>query len=154
MGLIDILTENMNKTIANYKRIYGLHEYKDSSSLNDETLFDYFFENLKAELQKISEIRQCWDQYDNDEFIEDILTYIPDEVETGYIEDFVEEQQGIQTCELNGKPIVPIYQYEKGHKIDRAKLQASDDAWNSHFEQNVRRRTQGSKDAANFGPCK
>lgn len=84
-------------------------------------------------------------------------TYIPDDVETGYIPigEFDEEEcHDINMFELNGKPVVPIYQYEKGRKVDRAKLQAEDDAWNSHFEQNVRMRAAGSKEAGNFGPCK
>ena len=89
--------------------------------------------------------------------VEKYATYIPEEVETGYIpvDEYNEEEcHDINTFELNSKPVGPIYQYEKGRKVDRAKLQAEDDAWNSHFEQNARMRAAGSKEAGNFGPCK
>lgn len=109
----------------------------------------YFNYQTQQEWNKKLNSADMWDEC--------YQTYIPDEVETGYIPigEFDEEEcHDINMFELNSKPVGPIYQYEKGRKVDRAKLQAEDDAWNSHFEQNVRMRAAGSKEAGNFDPCK
>ena len=69
--------------------------------------------------------------------------------------DGFDTKKGIDTVELDPKPILPITDGLKPERpVDRAKLQAEDDAYRSLFEQNARRHALGSKDAAGFGPVK
>lgn len=125
------------------KRLEAIKKYEDQV---DECYFAYLTQQEDERMMDGGDASaKCFEKY------------IPDEVETGYIptDEFDgKECHDINMFELNSKPVVPIYQYEKGHRVDRAKLQAEDDAWNSHFEQNVRMRAAGSKEAGNFGPCK
>ena len=95
--------------------------YKKYISEKEKDIFDeiYYIKDMltnihynimEAELEKeeAEQINKCWEQYTNNEFTSDILTFIPEEVETGSYEEteeIEEKHHGIKIVELKTKTI-------------------------------------------------
>lgn len=78
--------------------------------------------------------------------VEKYATYIPDEVETGYIPvGEVEEQHGIKVVKLNRSPVCPIGKLERtSEKITYGQLANAEANRRDIMDQNRRRRAHGS----------
>ena len=106
---------------------------------------DYFGQKDERK-QTEEEINQCWEEYSEDSLSSDILTYIPDDVETGYIPvGEVEEEHGFEFLKLNRGPVHKIEKMEVAGKITYAQLANAEANRRDSMEQNARRRANGAE---------
>lgn len=93
---------------------------------------------------KNMEMDNCWKQYANGEFTQDILTYIPDEVETGYNYDDIEETTGIKMVNLKHAPVCKMESREIAGVFPKTALISAQNNIKDRMDQNSRRRANGS----------
>lgn len=106
---------------------------------------------IKSEFAIKEETNQAWEQYYRGEFNEDILTYIPDDVETGY-NPIEEKPRGIKKIQLETMPVVEDINLEEGEYVSNSELGGFVNKVNNKLEKGRARRRKGEKAAGNFRP--
>lgn len=106
---------------------------------------------IKSESAIKEETNQAWEQFNKGEFKEDILTYIPDEVETGY-NPIEEKPRGIKKVQLETMPVVEDLNLEEGEYVSNSELGGFVNKVNNKLEKDRARRRKGEKAAGNFRP--